>query len=313
MPRPSFTGVNTALVTPFTKNYDVDFKALENLILKQKKSGIHGIVILGSTGENPTLTHAEQEQIIACALKYRSDDFQIYVGSGTNSTAESVRKSIEFVNFATKQGLHIDGLMAVVPYYNKPSQKGIFQHFHEIAQALPSVPLCIYNNPPRSVVNLTIETFIKLVKEHNNIVCIKEAAGNILSFAETRIALNEVGKTNVSILSGDDILFAPSLACGADGIISVCANAFPNTFLEMFQAAQQSDLARLKKINLTTHPIIKHVFSVTNPIGVKALLGKLGLCENVLRSPLVALEEQEMQSICTALDLLANNQVETLR
>jgi 4-hydroxy-tetrahydrodipicolinate synthase len=291
-----FCGVFTALVTPFTPEGGVDFFALQNLLQKQKQMGIHGVVILGTTAESSTLSEEECERIVYTALEHRSDNFHVYVGAGTNNTHQTLQRSQRFARMSSSLGQKIDGLMYVVPYYNKPSQLGIKAHFSKIAQTLKNIPICLYNVPGRTGVGLETSTFVQLIEECPNIIALKEASGSKTPHALTdlKTQLLALQKQHIRLLCGDDAAFAPSLVCGAQGCISVTSHVIPKTLINMWVAAQSNDLKRLEHLHLLSYPIQTEVFSVTNPVGIKWLLARLNMCKPYVRLPLMQPEGKEL-------------------
>lgn len=298
-----FSGVLTAIVTPFTKQNQVDLPAFKNIVRMQKKMGIHGIVVSGTTGESPTLSSDERDALVKAALEERTDAFHVYVGTGSNDTQASVELSVRFANFS-HAGQKPDGVMAVVPYYNKPSPEGLKAHFSAIANAVPKTPLCIYNVPGRTVTSLPVKTFVEIAEHCANVAAVKEAAGNVQIVTELRRALSSsatLKARNIQILSGDDPTFAPAMLCGANGVISVTAHIIPEAMLEILKAAQEGRFADVQRLHLATYPINTQLFCAPNPVPLKYVLSKVGFCENVLRLPLVVASEAEVKTIERAL------------
>lgn len=299
----SFSGVLTAIVTPFTKQNQVDLPAFKNIVRMQKKAGLQGIVVSGTTGESPTLSSDERDALVKAALEERTDSFHVYVGTGSNDTQASIDLSVKFANFS-HAGQKPDGVMAVVPYYNKPNPAGLKAHFIAIANAIPKTPLCIYNVPGRTVTSLPVKTFIEISEQCANIAAMKEAAGNVQVVTELRRALNEsslLKSRHIQILSGDDPTFAPALLCGANGVISVTSHIIPEAMLEILKAAREGRFHDAQRLHLATYPINTQLFCAPNPVPVKYVLAKIGFCENTLRLPLVAANETEVQTIERAL------------
>ncbi len=288
-----FSGIFTALITPFQLNGSIDWASLHKLLSLQQQSGVDGVVVLGTTGESPTLSESECLEIIRVALEYQTDKFKIIAGSGSNCT-ESTKEKCSKYSRVSNCGRFLDGLMVVTPYYNKPAQEHLILHFSEIFQSLPEQKFCLYNVPGRTGVNLFPQTFASIVEQNPNVFALKEASGNINAFAEHYVALKKLGKQkDVSILSGDDSLFIPSLLNGASGLISVTSNAYPETFAEIGLAAKQCDFSKLKSLQEMTFALNTGVFTLTNPVGIKAIMHALGLCENVLRKPLFAAKDAQ--------------------
>ena len=225
-----FRGTFTALVTPF-RNGDVDFAAFEKLVEAQIAAGITGLVAVGTTGESPTLTHEEKEKVIQRAVKIANGRCKLLAGTGTNST----RDAIEATKFAEKAG--VDGALLVAPYYNKPSQEGLFRHFKAIADKT-SLPIMLYNIPGRCSVDIGPDTVVRLAESCRNIVSIKEASGSVERVGELRRRLPK----EFTILSGDDSLTLPFIAVGAVGVVSVASNLFPAEICALVRACESSDM-----------------------------------------------------------------------
>ncbi|MEO1941741.1 MAG: 4-hydroxy-tetrahydrodipicolinate synthase [Campylobacterales bacterium] len=269
-------GAMTALVTPFKKNGEVDWNRYRQLIDRQIKGGIHWIVPVGTTGESPTLSYEEHKKCIQIAVEMcQNTPTRVLAGTGSNST----REAIELSKFAGKVG--VEGVLVVVPYYNKPTQEGLYRHFREIARQIPEVPIVLYNIPGRSCVQLKVETVVKLAKEFPNIRGIKEATGNIENLVALRKEL-----PNFAILSGDDSINYPILASGGQGVISVVSNLFPGKVAEMVEKALQGDLEGAWKLNSELYDWSKILFLESNPIPVKYVMAKMGLLELSYRLPL---------------------------
>lgn len=301
-PMGAFSGVLTAIATPFRASGDIDLPAFERLLKLLAAAGTHGVVVAGTTGESPTLTLDEKTTLVRTALAHRTDHFRVYVGTGSNDTKETIETSLSFGALQGDHGQKVDGVMAVVPYYNKPSQAGQFAHFSAVAKALGRTPLCLYNVPGRTGVALSVATATRLFEAHNNIVAIKEAAGNVGIITELARALAPVqARRPIEILSGDDPTFAPALLCGATGVISVTTHLIPKAMVGMWKAARENDLATLSKLHAATYPVNTELFCAPNPCPLKWALAKLGLCENVLRLPLAPIEEKEQAAVAAAL------------
>jgi 4-hydroxy-tetrahydrodipicolinate synthase len=306
-----FSGVITALVTPFKNDGSLDLNAFNKLLDLQKKSGIHGVVILGTTGENPTLNDEESQELVLNALEHRTNDFHVYVGTGTNDTKQTIDKSIKYSKL--ENGLHKpDGIMVVTPYYNKPNAQHLVYHYREVFHAIQETPACVYNVPGRTGINMSAQTLVKIAQENPNMVAIKEAAGNLNAITEMRLALNSVGKQGIHILSGDDPTFAPSLLCGSNGVISVTTNVIPAAMLTLFKAVQKGDFEEARTIHLNTYCINSGIFIVPNPVGIKWVLSYLGLCEYFVRPPLYPVEIHEEQQLKSIVLELQKNKVTTL-
>src|SRR5712692_5652897 len=274
-----FRGTFTALVTPF-RNGDVDFAAFEKLVEAQIAAEITGLVAVGTTGESPTLTHEEKEKVIQRAVKIANGRCKVLAGTGTNST----RGAIEGTKFAEKLG--VDGALLVAPYYNKPSQEGLFRHFKTIADAT-SLPIVLYNIPGRCSVDIMPETVARLAKECRNIVSIKEASGSVERVSDLRRRLPE----SFTILSGDDSLTLPFMAVGAAGVVSVASNLFPSEVCALVRACESGDLKSAAKLHRKLLPLFKDLFIEPNPVPVKTALGWRGAMSGEVRLPLCEMSE----------------------
>jgi 4-hydroxy-tetrahydrodipicolinate synthase len=306
-----FSGVITAIITPFKTDGEVDFPTFHNLLKLQKKAGIHGVVVLGTTGENPTLTELESEKLVLAALEHRSEDFHIYVGSGTNDTKQTITKSIKYSNLKFEKNKP-DGIMVVTPYYNKPNNRHLIRHFKEVFQEIPNTPTCVYNVPSRTGINLSPQTFAQIAFENSNVVAIKEAAGNVNAITEMRIELNKINKKDISILSGDDATYTPALLSGANGVISVTTNLIPTAMIDIFHAIKNGDFQKAQKLHLDTYCINSGIFVVPNPVGIKWMLSYFKFCENYLRPPLYSPDLNEIQQLTSILEQLEKNKVTTI-
>ena len=285
-----FKGLGIALVTPFTQEGEVDYTALSRLIDYQLANGADFLCILATTGETPTLTAEEKAKIKQMVIEKAGDKVPVLMGCGGNNTAEVVRELKE-ADFAG-----IDGILSVCPYYNKPSQEGLYQHFKAIATASP-LPVVLYNVPGRTGVNLKAETTVRLAKDCPNIVAIKEASGSLEQVDE--IIKNK--PDSFDVISGDDALTFPMIACGAAGVISVIGNALPKEFSRMIRLEMKGEIDAARKIHHRFADLFNLLFVDGNPAGVKAMLHEMGMIENVLRLPLVPTRLTTMQRISDCL------------
>ncbi|MDD6897719.1 MAG: 4-hydroxy-tetrahydrodipicolinate synthase [Prevotella sp.] len=285
-----FKGLGIALVTPFTQEGEVDYTALSRLIDYQLANGADFLCILATTGETPTLTAEEKAKIKQMVIEKAGDKVPVLMGCGGNNTAEVVRELKE-ADFAG-----IDGILSVCPYYNKPSQEGLYQHFKAIAAASP-LPVVLYNVPGRTGVNLKAETTVRLAKDCPNIVAIKEASGSLEQVDE--IIKNK--PDSFDVISGDDALTFPMIACGAAGVISVIGNALPKEFSRMIRLEMKGEIDAARKIHHRFTDLFNLLFVDGNPAGVKAMLHEMGMIENVLRLPLVPTRLTTMQRISDCL------------
>jgi 4-hydroxy-tetrahydrodipicolinate synthase len=269
-----FRGTFTALVTPF-RNGGIDDSAFKKLIETQVASGITGIVAIGTTGESPTLSHEEREHVIRLAVTTANKRCLVLAGTGSNATQHAVADTI----MAEKLG--VDGALLVAPYYNKPSQEGLFRHFKAIADAT-SLPIMLYNIPGRCSVDILPETVVRLAKECRNIVSIKEASGSVERVSELRRRLPE----SFTILSGDDSLTLPFMSVGAAGVVSVASNLFPVEVCALVRACDEGDLKPAAKLHRKLLPLFKDLFIEPNPVPVKTALGWRGAMSGEVRLPL---------------------------
>lgn len=285
----NFQGTGVAIVTPFLKNGDIDFLSLKKLLNHIIDGGIDFVVALGTTSEAVTLTADEKQEVMAFVIQSVDGRVPIVIGLGGNNTAEVVQ-SIEATNF---EG--IDGILSVAPYYNKPNQRGLIAHFSRIAEVSP-VPIILYNVPGRTSSNISADSVVKLAKQFENIVAVKEASGDMNQIMQ--ILKNK--PSDFHVLSGDDALTFPMMALGSKGVISVISNAFPVLFSNMVQFLLNGNFEDAKPIHYGLLDIIDQLFVDGNPAGVKAALSMLQICENELRLPMVPIEEKhysELQSI----------------
>lgn len=275
-------GMGVALVTPFKTDYSVDYEALEKLVEFQIEGGVDYFVVLGTTGETPTLTEEEKHNVIKTVLRVNNGRKPIVLGIGGNNTM-GVVDQIRHTDF---EG--IDAILSVAPYYNKPSQAGIYQHYKAIAEST-TMPIILYNVPGRTGVNIAAETTIRLSQDFSNIVAIKEASGNFRQIDE----IIKHKRHDFMVISGDDGITFPLIALGAVGVISVVGNAFPKEFGKMVRLALQGDLSGARDIHYRFVEMIEVLFADGNPAGVKSVLSYMGKIENILRLPLVPTRNKE--------------------
>ena len=276
MTRNIFKGLGIALVTPFTASGAVDYAALKRLVQFQLDNGADFLCILATTGETPTLTTEEKTNIKNLVIELVKGRVPILMGCGGNNTAAVVEE------LRTADWHGIDGVLSVCPYYNKPSQEGLYQHFKAIASAT-SLPIVLYNVPGRTGINMKAETTVRLARDFHNIVAIKEASGSLEQVDEI---LKNAPK-DFAVISGDDALTYPMVACGAVGVISVIGNALPREFSKMLRLEFNNEFAAARKIHHKFTDLFSLLFVDGNPAGVKAMLSEMGFIENVLRLPLV--------------------------
>ena len=281
-----FKGLGVALVTPFTSDGSVDHTSLRRLLDYQLSNGTDFLCVLGTTAETPTLTEQEKQDIIDLVRNKVQGRIPILLGMGGNNTAAVVRQ----VQTTDLRG--IDGILSVCPYYNKPSQEGLYQHFHAIASHSP-VPVVLYNVPGRVGVNMTAETTLRLASDCENIVAIKEASGNFTQIDD--IIKNK--PKDFDVISGDDGITFPLITLGAVGVISVIGNALPAEFSRMVRLALKGEYNTSLTIHHKFTELFKLLFVDGNPAGVKAMLSEMGLIRNVLRLPLVPTRLTTMEKI----------------
>ena len=271
-----FTGAGVALITPFNGDKSFDYSALERLIEDQISGGIDYLVVLGTTAETPALSDEEKKEIVRFVIEKNASRLKIVVGMGGNNTLGLVQ-SIQKTNFTG-----IDAILSVTPYYNKPTQEGLFQHFRMVVEASP-VPVILYNVPGRTGVNMDPDTTLRIANLSEKVVAVKEASGDLAQFA--KIIAN--APSWFKVISGDDSLTLPSIVLGSIGVISVIANALPKQLSRLTHASLKGDLAIASKLHLKMADMLKLIFKEGNPAGVKALMELMGTAKNQLRLPLV--------------------------
>ena len=286
-----FTGCGTALVTPFKKDLSLDEEALRRLVRRQIDGGINFLVPCGTTGESPTLTSAEQRRVVEITIEEaRPRKVPVVAGAGGNNTEHVIEMARAF------QALGANGILSVAPYYNKPTQEGLYQHYKAIANAI-SLPIILYNIPGRTGVNIEPATIARLA-EIDNIVGVKEASGNISQMA---VVLDLV-PSKFLVLSGDDAITLPLMALGGKGLISVSSNEIPAEMTRIVQLALANDFAAAREVHRRYSKLMDVNFIETNPGPVKAALALMGLLEPVFRLPLVAPKAENLAKIRVALE-----------
>ena len=279
-----FKGLGIALITPFMEDGSVDYKSLIRLVEYQLDNGADFFCILATTGETPTLTQEEKQKIKDLIVDLVGGRVPILMGCGGNNTA-AVINELQTADFRG-----IDGILSVCPYYNKPSQEGLYQHFKAIAGAT-KLPVVLYNVPGRTGVNLQAATTVRLAQDCENIVAIKEASGNLEQVDE--IIKNK--PADFDVISGDDALTFPMVSCGAVGVISVIGNALPKEFSKMIRLQMKGEYDGARKIHYRFTDLFSLLFVDGNPAGVKAMLSEMGFIDNVLRLPLVPMRVKNVQ------------------
>ncbi len=291
-----FRGNYTALVTPF-RDGAIDVPAFEKLIEGQIAAGITGIIAVGTTGESPTLSHDEREQVIRLAVEIANGRCQVLAGTGSYSTQEAIAATVA----AEKIG--VDGALIVAPYYNKPSQEGLFRHFHAITRAT-KLPIMLYNIPGRCGIDINADTVVRLASECSNIISIKEASGSVDRVSELRGRLPDA----FTILSGDDGLTLPFLAVGAVGVVSVASNLLPTEICAMVNAFRSADLPAAQKLHRRMSVLFKDLFIEPNPVPVKTALSWRGLMSSEVRLPLCEMSVGNAARLRQTLDLFESGQ-----
>jgi 4-hydroxy-tetrahydrodipicolinate synthase len=286
-----FKGTGVAIVTPFKNDSSIDFSALGRVINYVIKGGINYIVVLGTTGESVTLTKDEKQAVISYVLETNDGRMPLILGIGGNNTQEVVN-SIRQTDLTG-----IDGILSVAPYYNKPSQRGIFQHFKTIATWSP-VPVIMYNVPGRTGCNISAETCLELAHNCENITGVKEASGDLAQIMKIIKGKPE----NFGVISGDDMLTIPVIAAGGIGVISVLGNAFPGACSELVNHALKNNFKSAREIQFRYLEMIELLFTEGNPAGIKAMLSIMNICQNYLRLPLVPVSRPTMTRIQKAIE-----------
>lgn len=284
-----FKGSIVAIVTPF-KNGKVDEKKLKELVDFQIKNGTSGIVPCGTTGESPTLTNEEHDRVIEICIDAAGKRVPVIAGTGSNSTQEAIERTVH----AAKAGA--DASLQVSPYYNRPTQEGLYQHFKAIAESA-DIPIILYNIAGRTGVNIEPETVARLAHDCKNIVGVKEASGSLDQASVTKMLC----PTNFQLIAGDDSLTLPIMAVGGIGIISVVANIVPADVAALCAAFQKGDIKKAQEIHYKLLPLIKAMFYETNPVPVKTAMGLMGLCDPEIRLPLCRISDKNLERLKTAL------------
>lgn len=289
-----FVGTGVALITPFNEDFSVDYKSLENIVEFTLSNGADFLVALGTTSEAPTLTVEEKDNVLKTIIKSANGRCPIMLGMGGNNTM-SLLNSIKNQDFNG-----VDGILSVVPYYNKPNQRGMKAHFEMVADNSP-VPVVLYNVPGRVGVNLQASTCVELA-EHPNIIAVKEASGNLQQIME----ILRDKPSDFDVLSGDDGITQPMMALGAKGVISVAANGYPELFCEMVKSMMTHDNETALSLHYKILKMNNLIFADGNPAGIKCLMAYRNLCKNVLRLPLVPANEVVKKNIENECEIIYN-------
>jgi len=274
--------VITAMVTPFNSKKDVDYEALEKVTKHLIEQKTDGIVVAGTTGESPTLTYEEEHEILYCVKSTVSGQCKVIMGAGSNSTDTAITASKK------AQELGADAILSVVPYYNKPSQQGLIEHFGAIAKSV-NIPIILYNIQGRTGIDMSPSTIAFLAKEYSNIVAVKQSNANLDLVSEIKM----LAPDDFIVYCGDDSLTLPMLSIGAYGVVSVASHVAGNEIKSMVQNYKAGQVVAASNMHRILYPLFKKIFMAPNPTPMKALLSKLGLIENYVRRPLVELDEQD--------------------
>ncbi|WP_459202230.1 4-hydroxy-tetrahydrodipicolinate synthase [Methanococcus sp. CF] len=283
-------GVYPAIITPF-KDGKVDYDGLRTNIDFLIENGVTGVIPVGTTGESPTLTPLEHENVIEKTVEFVDGRVEVIAGTGSNSTSEA----LEFSQYAEDVG--VDGVLLITPYYNKPSQEGLKRHFGEIANSI-NVPIVLYNVPSRTALNIEPETIKYLFEEYSNITAVKEANPNLSQVSEV------LDSCNIDVLSGNDELTLPIMSLGGKGVVSVVANIAPKEFVQMVDYANAGKFDKAKEIHYKLFPLMKLMFIETNPIPIKTAMNMLGMPSGELRLPLCEMAESNKLKLQNALNNL---------
>ncbi len=286
-----YEGTITAIVTPFKKNLTIDYDKFKNLIDFQINNGVDGIVVCGSTGEGATLSHKEKLSLIITAVEHTNGKIPIIAGTGSNNTADTIDLTI----LAKEHGA--DAVLLVAPYYNKPTQEGLYNHFAQIATYC-DIPIILYNVPSRTNVNISAPIQIKLANDFANIIATKEASGNLEQMSE----IIKNAPSHFHLLSGDDSLTLPIIAIGGKGVISVISNYLPKQFSDLVNLALQNKFEEARQLHFQLLEMMNINFIEPNPIPAKAIMNKLGLIDNYLRLPLMSITKHNLKVIVNVME-----------
>ena len=279
-------GTGVALITPFNEDFSIDYASLEKLINHQIDGAIDYLVVMGTTGESVVLSKSEKREVVDFCKKINAGRLPIILGLGSNDTFALVEeiKSTEFDG--------IDAVLSVSPYYNKPTQEGIYLHYKMIAEVCP-LPIILYNVPGRTASNISSETTLRLANDFENIVAVKEASGDLQQIAE----IIKKRPANFLVLSGDDGLTSKMIEMGGDGVIAVIGQSHPKDFSAMVRAGLKGDIEKANQLHEKLNPIYEPLYIDGNPAGIKATLNIMGICKNILRPPLVGVTEETYNNL----------------
>ena len=281
----------TAMVTPFKKDLSIDYPSLEKLVNHLINTGSDAILVAGTTGETPTLSHDEEYEMFRFVKKTVNGRVKIIMGAGSNSTETAVTSSIK------AKELGADAILSVVPYYNKPSQKGMYVHFSEVAKSV-DLPVILYNIPGRTGVNMQPLTIARLADEHKNIAAVKQSNSDLDLISD----IKSLCPDDFAIYSGDDSLTIPMMSLGAHGVISVASHLVGNDMKKMINAFKSGKVQDALDIHIKLYPLFRKLFMAPNPVPVKAALKYAGIIEEFVRKPLVVLDDEEKQQLFSVLD-----------
>ena len=288
--------VITAMVTPFDKNREIDYNKVEELTKYLINNGSDTLLVAGTTGEGPTLTHEEEIEVLSTVKRANANKAKVIMNAGSNCTMTAIRTA----KLAEKED--VDAILSVVPYYNKPSQKGMIEHFSAIAKST-NLPVIIYNIPSRTGVNMQPQTVAQLANEFDNIVGIKQSCGDMDAITEMKLLCPE----DFSIYSGDDSLTLPMLSLGARGVISVASHIFGSELKSMIRNYKTGEFLAALNMHKKLYPAFKKLFMAPNPVPVKAALAHKGIIEDTVRRPLVELSDNDKAELFKVLDSVKND------
>lgn len=283
--------VITAMVTPFNEKREIDYEKVEALAYQLVNTGSDAVLVTGTTGESPTLTHEEEIEILSSVKRAVGSQGKVIMGTGSNSTETAVMMA----KLAEKEG--VDAILTVVPYYNKPSQAGMIEHFSAVAEAV-DLPIILYNIPSRTGVNMSVDTIKTLARKYQNIVALKQSFGDMDFITDLMLSCPK----DFAIYSGDDSLTLPMLSVGAHGVISVASHLFGKEIKSMIRNFKTGDFLTARNMHQKLYPIFKKLFMAPNPVPVKAALAYRGMIEDYVRRPLVELTKAEKAELIFTLD-----------
>ena len=286
MTKQTFTGTGVAIVTPFQQNGDIDFPALKKLVQYLTDGGVEYLVVLGTTGESATLNKEEKQSIFSYVSEVNAGKLPLVAGIGGNDTRDTIKSFSSF----NLEGY--DAILSVSPYYNKPSQEGLYQHYKALSETSP-LSLIMYNVPGRTGMNVSAETTIRIAEDCRNIIATKEASGNF----DQIMQIIKYKPKDFGMISGDDGITLPMIALGAQGVISVVANAYPAIFSQMVRLCLKGDFTAARPMHYMLTDIINTLFAEGSPSGVKAYMSEMGICGNYFRLPVVPVSEKMMDRI----------------